>query len=145
MATKRYILKRIYDLTTTVVVDGVQVVVRFTGGSRYSGTRGFYITKDERIQKALEESNSFGKIYDEDKTYVIASAPKVDAPKEKVPTAEDMLQNPETAIRDTTVTSKAKAIAYVQGKFDATFVSNDIAKMKIEAAQRWNIIFTAWH
>lgn len=145
MATKKYILKQHYDLTTTVKVDGQQVVIRFTGGSRYSQTKGFFITSDEPTQKALEKSASFGRIYVEDKSYSVASKPTVSAPKEKPATAEDMLQNPETAIRDTTVTSKAKAIAYVQGRFDASFVSNEIPKMKLEAAQRWNVLFTAWH
>ena len=144
MAVKRYILKQCYDLTTTVTIDKMQVVVRFTGGSRHSGTRGFYITKDERIQKALEKSSGFGRVYVEDTSYNIERK-ATPAPTEKIPTPEDMLQDPENAIRDTTVTSKAKAIAYVQGKFDASFVSNDIAKMKLEAAQRWNLIFAAWN
>ena len=144
MAAKKYLLKQCYDLTTTVKIDKSQVVIRFTGGSRHSGTRGFYITKDERIQKALEKSAGYGSVYVEDKSYNIERKPMA-APVEVVPTPENMLQDPENAIRDTTVTSKAKAIAYVQGMFDASFVSNDIAKMKLEAAQRWNVIFAAWN
>lgn len=144
MATKKYLLKQCYDLTTTVKIDKMQVVIRFTGGSRHTGTRGFYITKDERIQRALEKSSGFGRVYVEDKTY--NNTPKPAAPASvSVVTPEDMLQNPETAIRDTTVTSKTKAIAFVQGRFDASFVSNDIPKMKLEAAQRWNVIFESWN
>ena len=143
MATKKYILKQYYDLTTTVMIGEKQVVIRFTGGSRHTQTRGFYISSDERIQKALEKSPSYGRVYVEDKTYNIVR-PKA-APAPVVTTPEDVLRDPETATRDTTVTSKAKAIAFIQGMFDASFVSNEIPRMKLEAAQRWNVLFTAWN
>lgn len=125
------------------MVEGKQVVIRFTGGSRYTQTRGFYICSDEKIQRALEKDPSFGRVYVEDKSYNVVRPTVVAAPK--IERAEGALLDPETAIRDTTVTSRAKAIAYVQGHFDASFVSSEIPKMKIEAAQRWNVIFTAWN
>ena len=62
---KSYKLVNILKYVTAVYINGNRIDIAFIGGNRYNGriTTGSYHTGNESIQKALEESPDFGKIY----------------------------------------------------------------------------------
>lgn len=59
-------------------------------------------------------------------------------------TIEDELLNPATAVYDESVTTKAMAVAYIQGMYGESFESTTVEEMKREAARRWNVVFSNW-
>lgn len=68
-------------LTTTVRQNGVPVRVEFSGGD--SNSRGMFTTKDPELQKAIESSPGFNKVYKLLRTI------KIEKPKVVEPVIED--------------------------------------------------------
>lgn len=102
--------------------------------------KAYYITSNSAIAEELKRHPAFNILFflesEVDHTPVVEK-------KEKV--VVDYLQDEDSAIYEETVTSKAKAVAYVQGMYDEAFQDmSSIDAMKKEAAQRWNVIFVNW-
>lgn len=128
------------DLSLAIKVNGVIRKVKFVSSAIYGTKCESLFSADEELAEAMMKHPLFG-VY-----FYVKEMPKsmVEASKEEKPTSmEDELRDPATAVYDDTVTTKSKAIAYVQGKFDDTFSdTTNIEDMKREAARRWNVIFT---
>lgn len=60
---KTYTLLNDYFLSTTIKVSGKMRVVEFSGGSRHTGTNGFFSTDNRELQKAIERDSGYGKVF----------------------------------------------------------------------------------
>lgn len=61
---KRYIsIQPLHKLNVEVKIQKNYIRVLFSNGGTANGGNATYVTSDEKIQKALEESPMFGKIY----------------------------------------------------------------------------------
>lgn len=100
-----------------------------------------FSTSDPKLTKALKEHPWFDKIFFVQRT--IDDTPTAPA---KVKTIEEELKDPDTAIRNESVTTKQMAIAFIQGSFSETFSAPNLSveEMKREAARRWNVLFVKW-
>lgn len=106
------------------------------------GVKGesLYSTADDAIIEALKKHKYFG-------VYFFLKSDDAPAPKKEEPkTIEEELNDPETAIRNESVTTKQMAIAFIQGTFGDTFSAPNMSveEMKREAARRWNVLFVKW-
>lgn len=133
--------KRPSNLALCLKIRGSYRTIRFTPpvyfGIAYPST---FSTSDEDIIAAMKKHPDFNVTFFVKEE--VDTTPKV-VEAAKVKPLEEELRDPATAVYDDTVTTKRKAIAYVQGKFDDTFSSTtNIEDMKREAARRWNVIFT---
>lgn len=104
------------------------------------GVKGesLYSTADDAMVQALKNHKYYG-VY-----FFLKSE---DAPvliKEETKTIEDELLNPATVVYDESVTTKAMAVAYIQGMYGESFESTTVEEMKREAARRWNVVFSNW-
>ncbi len=126
------------NLSLAFVVNGKLRTVTFTTPVLYGNVgNSTFTAHDPDLAKAMKESPYFNTVYyvkeereDRDNTTIVQKP------------IEDELLDPATAIYDDTVTTRRKAVAYIQGKFDEMFTSTTIEDMKREAARRWNVVFT---
>ena len=105
------------------------------------GVKGesLYSTADDAMVQALKNHKYYGVYFflkSEDSSTTSTEA------VEPAKTIEEELRDPATAVYDDTVTTRRKAVAYIQGKFDEMFTSTTVEEMKREAARRWNVVFT---
>ena len=108
------------------------------------GVRGesTFATRDKDLADAIKAHHYFG-------TYIFvkreaAETPKVVAEDAKPKTIEDELRDSANAIIVENVTTKAMAIAYIQGMYGESFTATSVEEMKREAARKWNVIFKNW-
>ncbi len=66
---KSYILIHDFALSTPIVVDGREVRVDFSGGSKPMNQNGEFCTSDEKLQKAIENDAGYGKVFKLYKSY----------------------------------------------------------------------------
>lgn len=144
-------MKKIYRLISAFqavvpleLPNGKKRFVKFSGGSRNARTRGFFSTSSEVLQKALESDVLFNVAYRLEST--IKGTPKAQESTAPVINMEDYLQDPETAVRDTSVTSKKMAVAFIQATFGEAFPSevNTVEECKRYAAEHFNVLFEKW-
>jgi len=59
---------------------------------------------------------------------------------------EDLCTDKENIIKDDTVKNKGMATAYLQSKFNTVFSSDakTVHEMKVDAAKRFNLVFSSW-
>ncbi len=144
MVTKKYQLTRLHSLVTSFKTpSGVRIIV-FEGGSRHHERKGYFITSDEELQKAIEESAGFNKDYKlaetfEDKTKEVE---EVVAPIAK--SYEDYLPYPAEVVRETSVTSLQKAKMWLQATHSKTFKGTSKEDIQREAAEVYNTLFVNW-
>ena len=108
------------------------------------GVRGesTFSTRDKDLADAIKAHHYFG-------TYIFVKretdeTPKVVAEDAKPKTIEDELRDSANAIIVENVTTKAMAIAYIQGMYGESFTATSVEEMKREAARKWNVIFKNW-
>lgn len=142
MKTYRFVTGDTKSLTIHLIVKGRRERVIIDAPVAYGITdRAYYSTSNEDIANALMEHPYFGEqFYLESE---VDDTPKVTEVVVEKP--EDLLVDPVNVIFEESVTSKAKAMAYIQGMYDESFSNTtSIEEMKKEAARRWNIIFVNW-
>lgn len=141
MKTYRFATGDTKSLTLHLIVKGRREKVHIEAPVAYGITdKAYYSTSNEDVAKALMEHPYFGEQFH-------LESEVDDAPKEVevVVKPEDLLVDPVNVIFEESVTSKAKAMAYIQGMYDESFSNTtSIEEMKKEAARRWNIIFVNW-
>lgn len=123
----------------SVDVNGKRQRVSFMPSVLF-GVKGesLYSTADDAVAEALKKHKYYG-VY-----FYLKSE---DAPVSNVETTkaiEDEVRDPETAVYEESVTTKAMAIAYIQGMYGESFTSTSVEDMKREAARKWNVIFKNW-
>lgn len=140
MKTYRFVTGDTKSLTIHLIVKGRREKVAIEAPVAYGITdKAYYSTSNEDIANALKKHPYFGEQFHLESE--VDDTPKV---AEVVVKPEDLLTDAENAIYEESVTSKAKAVAYIQGMYDESFTSTSIEEMKKEAAKRWNIIFVNW-
>lgn len=130
-------------LSFNVKINNRLILVQFAP-PLYFGVVGesTFTTRNPELIEALKSHERFGSLFflkEEIK-------PQKAMPEQKKELSlEDYLTDADNSIYEETVTSKAKAVAYIQGMYDETFSNTtSIEEMKKEAARRWNIIFVNW-
>lgn len=119
-------------------------VITFDHGSRHHNRKGYFITSDEELQKAIEESADFGiEIILDEQTI------KEDTPKEVVKEAlpvdyKAMLNDANNAIEAPEVTSIQKAKMWLQATYGKSFSGTSKDDIQREAATSYNVLFPNW-
>lgn len=119
-------------------------VITFDHGSRHHNRKGYFITSDEELQKAIEESANFGiEIILDEQTI------KEDTPKEVVKEAlpvdyKAMLNDADNAIEAPEVTSIQKAKMWLQATYGKSFSGTSKDDIQREAATAYNVLFPNW-
>lgn len=156
MATKKYVLDRLYGLVASFRTPKGRKVVTFGNGSRYHERKGYFITSDVELQKAIESSKMFGKDILLESTIEDAVEEKIEKKAEEkveevdevvAPTAktyEEYLTNPEEVVRETTVTTLQKAKMWLQATHGKTFKGVTKDDIRKEAAEKYNTLFENW-
>lgn len=125
-----------------VKVRGRLVNVNFIPSVLF-GIRGesTFATRDKDLADAIKAHHYFG-------TYIFVKRETDEAPKvveeAKSKSVEEDLKDSANAIIVENVTTKAMAIAYIQGMYGENFTSTSVEEMKREAAKRWNTLFPKW-
>ncbi|MEG1622806.1 MAG: hypothetical protein RR330_05480 [Alistipes sp.] len=136
MTIKKYVLTDIQELTTTIIVNDEPRIINFSGGSRASGTRGFFVTDNSAVQDSIESSSRFGSVFKIEAT--------ITEPVTQPTTPTDGLSDP-SVIQEPTVTSKNKAIKYLMDTYNATFsASTSIDEIKKDALEKYHTVFINW-
>lgn len=131
------------SLSLFIMLRGRSEHIQFIPPSVYGKVgEATFATCDENVIKALREHPYFNYIFFVKEEIKGSDKPSATAKK----SAEDYLQNKDTAIVDSTVTTKKMAAAFIQGQFNEFFSpeSTTVEEMKIEAARRWNVLFEKW-
>ena len=152
MATKKYVLNRLYELVASFRTPKGKKVVTFGNGSRYHERKGYFITSDVELQKAIESSKLFGKDILLESTIEDAVEKKAEEKVEEVAevvaptikTYEEYLTNPEEVVRETTVTTLQKAKMWLQATHGKTFKGVTKDDIRKEAAEKYNTLFENW-
>ena len=152
MATKKYVLNRLYELVASFRTPKGKKVVTFGNGSRYHERKGYFITSDVELQKAIESSKLFGKEFYLESTEEDATEEKAEEKVEEVAevvapttkTYEEYLTNPEEVVRETTVTTLQKAKMWLQATHGKTFKGVTKDDIRKEAAEKYNTLFENW-
>lgn len=125
-----------------VKVRGRLVNVNFIPSVLF-GIRGesTFATRDKDLADAIKAHHYFG-------TYIFVKR-EIDEDSKvveevKTKTIEDDLIDAKNAIIVESVTTKAMAIAYIQGMYGESFTATSVEEMKREAAKRWNTLFPKW-
>lgn len=141
MATYKFTSFGSRPMTLYLLVDGRREKIKITPPVFYGNyEKAYYITNDSKIAEALKKHPSFGALF-----YLESEVDDTPKVAEVVVKPEDLLVDPVNVIFEESVTSKAKAVAYIQGMYDESFSNTtSIEEMKKEAARRWNIIFVNW-
>lgn len=131
------------NLTMSIKVNGRTRWVKFTFPVIY-GNKGksTFSTCDKALVDALKAHPEYGSLFYIMETIDEPNTEDSNAYTTTAKTIEEELLDPATAIYDDTVTTRRKAVAYIQGKFDEMFTSTTVDEMKREAARRWNVVFT---
>ena len=140
MKTYRFVTGDTKSLTIHLIVKGRREKVSIEAPVAYGiMDKAYYSTSNEDIAEALKKHPYYGEQFH-------LESEVDDTPNEEVIVKpEDLLTDAENAIYEESVTSKAKAMAYIQGMYDESFSNTtSIEEMKKEAAKRWNIIFVNW-
>lgn len=144
MITKKYSLTRMHSLVTCYNTPSGKRVITFDHGSRHHNRKGYFITSDEELQKAIEESANFGiEIILDEQTI------KEDTPKEVVKEAlpvdyKAMLNDADNAIEAPEVTSIQKAKMWLQATYGKSFSGTSKDDIQREAATAYNVLFPNW-
>lgn len=129
------------DLSLAIKVNGVIRKVKFVSSAIYGTKCESLFSADEELAEAMMKHPLFG-VY-----YYVKEMPKsmVEASKEEKPkTIEEELKDSASAIIVESVTTKAMAIAYIQGMYGESFTATSVEEMKREAAKKWNTLFPKW-
>jgi hypothetical protein len=129
------------DLSLAIKVNGVIRKVKFVSSAIYGTKCESLFSADEELAEAMMKHPLFG-VY-----YYVKEMPKsvVEASKEEKPkTIEEELNDSASAIIVESVTTKAMAIAYIQGMYGESFTATSVEEMKREAAKKWNTLFPKW-
>ena len=130
-------------LSFNVKINNCLILVRFAPPVHFGVVgESTFTTRNPELIEALKSHERFGSLFflkEEIK-------PQESKPEQKKELSlEDYLTDPVNVIFEESVTSKAKAVAYIQGMYDEAFSNTtSIEEMKKEAAKRWNIIFVNW-
>lgn len=152
MATKKYVLDRLYGLVASFRTPKGRKVVTFGNGSRYHERKGYFVTSDVELQKAIESSKLFGKEFNLEGTEEEATEEKAEEKVEEVAevvapttkTYEEYLTNPEEVVREATVTTLQKAKMWLQATHGKTFKGVTKDDIRKEAAEKYNTLFENW-
>ena len=147
MRRKKYVLSRWFSLVTSFRTPSGLKVVTFENGSRYHDRKGYFVTSDEELQKAIESSGYFGSeiLLEQEEVIGDKSTKKEEAfVTPTVKSYEDYLPNPAEAVRETTVTTLQKAKMWLQATHGKTFKSTSKDDIQREAAEVYNTLFVNW-
>lgn len=143
---KIYRLKTAFGASVPVILkNGKKRYIRFTGGSRAARTRGFFSTNNEELQRALEADECFNVVYELEAEHNVSTEQSESTSEMKQP-IEMYLIDVNTAIHDSSVTSKKMARAFIQAEFGGVLPSDPVTveEMKQYAAQNYNVVFDKW-
>lgn len=143
MKTYKFVTGNTQCTTIHLTVGTRRVKVQIAPPVFYGNVgEAYYITSNEDIAQALMKHPGYGAVFSLANVTEDTPIAKTEVVEEK---PEDLLTDAENAIYEESVTSKAKAVAYIQGMYDESFANtSSIEEMKKEAARRWNIIFVNW-
>lgn len=129
------------DLSLVFKVNGVLRKVKFVSSAIYGTKCESLFSADTELAEVMKKHPLFGVYFwVKEEPKAIIEIAEVSKPK----SAEDELTNPNEATIVESVTTKAMAIAYIQGMYGESFTTTSVEEMKREAAKRWNTLFPKW-
>lgn len=129
------------DLSLVIKVNGELRKVKFVSGAIYGTKCESLFSADADLAEAMKKHSLFG-VYFFVKEEIKDASDAAHDPKAK--SVEEDLKDSANAIIVENVTTKAMAIAYIQGMYGENFTSTSVEEMKREAAKRWNTLFPKW-
>lgn len=129
------------DLSLAIKVNGVLRKVKFVSSAIYGTKCESLFSADAELAEAMKKHPLYGVYFwVKEEPKAVAEVAAVAKPK----TIEEELSDIENAIIVESVTTKAMAIAYIQGMYGESFTATSVEEMKREAAKRWNTLFPKW-
>lgn len=124
--------------------NGERVPVRFEPVVMFGRIEpSIYSTAREEVAKKIMERHDFGTfIFLKEEVVEVEQA--AEEPKSELDKLKAMLLDPENAIYEDTVTSVQAANHWLQMTQKAVFVAKNPTAVKMEAAKKYNTIFTNW-
>ena len=124
--------------------NGERVPVRFEPVVMFGRIEpSIYTTAREEVAKKIMERHDFGTfIFLKEEVVEVEQA--AEEPKSELDKLKAMLLDPENAIYEDTVTSVQAANHWLQMTQKAVFVAKNPTAVKMEAAKKYNTIFTNW-
>ena len=124
--------------------NGERVPVRFEPVVMFGRIEpSIYSTAREEVAKKIMERHDFGTFIFL-KEEVVEAEQAAEEPKSELDKLKAMLLDPENAIYEDTVTSVQAANHWLQMTQKAVFVAKNPTAVKMEAAKKYNTIFTNW-
>lgn len=125
------------DLSFTIKVNGVLRRVKFVSSAIYGTKCESLFSADAELAEAMKKHPMYG-VY-----FYVKEDSNVASEVEETSKPEKGVKADNATIVDT-VTTKAMAIAYIQGVFGESFESSTVEDMKNEALRKWNVNFVNW-
>ena len=146
MGTLRiFTLKSSAKLRLVLQLDnGERVPVRFEPVVMFGRVEpSIYTTAREEVAKKIMERHDFNTFIFL-KEEVVETEQATEEPKSELDKLKGMLSDPENAIYEDTVTSVQAANHWLQMTQKTVFVAKNPTAVKMEAAKKYNTIFTNW-
>lgn len=142
---------RIFELHTTQKLsfaekmnNGEIVTVRFTPVVMFGRVEpSIFATNNEELAQKIMQRSDFGS-YIHLKEEIVEVAKATDEPKSELDKLKAMLTDPDNAVYEDTVTSVQAANHWLQMTQKTVFVAKNPTAVKMEAAKKYNTIFTNW-
>lgn len=142
---------RIFELHTTQKLsfaekmnNGEIVTVRFTPVVMFGRVEpSIFATNNEELAQKIMQRSDFGS-YIHLKEEIVEVAKANDEPKSELDKLKAMLTDPDNAVYEDTVTSVQAANHWLQMTQKTVFVAKNPTAVKMEAAKKYNTIFTNW-
>ena len=124
--------------------NGERVPVRFEPVVMFGRVEpSIYTTAREEVAKKIMERHDFNTFIFL-KEEVVEAEQATEEPKSELDKLKGMLSDPENAIYEDTVTSVQAANHWLQMTQKTVFVAKNPTAVKMEAAKKYNTIFTNW-
>lgn len=124
--------------------NGERVPVRFEPVVMFGRVEpSIYTTAREEVAKKIMERHDFNTFIFL-KEEVVEAEQAAEEPKSELDKLKGMLSDPENAIYEDTVTSVQAANHWLQMTQKTVFVAKNPTAVKMEAAKKYNTIFTNW-
>lgn len=124
--------------------NGERVPVRFEPVVMFGRVEpSIYTTAREEVAKKIMERHDFNTFIFL-KEEVVETEQATEEPKSELDKLKGMLSDPENAIYEDTVTSVQAANHWLQMTQKTVFVAKNPTAVKMEAAKKYNTIFTNW-
>lgn len=142
---------RIFELHTTQKLsfaekmnNGEIVTVRFTPVVMFGRVEpSIFATNNEELAQKIMQRSDFGS-YIHLKEEIVEVVKATDEPKSELDKLKAMLTDPDNAVYEDTVTSVQAANHWLQMTQKTVFVAKNPTAVKMEAAKKYNTIFTNW-